>query len=89
MEIEKLPIGKRAPIDSDCISIDQLPDGRFNLTGSILSDEESIAIVSPMICETSEAAEEQGIAWADSCNISTLYVATTLLSDTPEPGAND
>lgn len=77
MEIVRLPIGERAPIDSDCISIDQVPGG-FNLTGSLLGDEESVAIVSPIICDTREAAEEQGLAWAAECDVPKLYISTTL-----------
>lgn len=79
MEIVKLPIGERAPIDSDCISIDQVPEG-FNLTGSLLGDDESVAIVSPIICDTREAAEEQGLAWAEGCGVPKLYIATTLFA---------
>ena len=78
MEIVRLPIGERAPIDSDCISIEQGETG-YNLTGSLLGDEESVAIVSPIICATREAAEEQGIAWAEECGVPMLYVATTLI----------
>lgn len=78
MEIVRLPVGKRAEEDTDCISIDELPDGKFNLTGSILAGDESVAIVSGITCETREAAEEQGAAWAEGCGIETLYVATTL-----------
>ena len=79
MEIVRLPVGESAPVDSDCISIDQLPTGNFNLTGSLLGDEESVAIVSPIICETQEAAEQQGIAWAEGCGVPKLFIATTLL----------
>lgn len=79
MDIVRLPVGEHAPVDSDCISIDQLPDGTFNLTGSMLGDEESVAIVSPIICDSREAAEEQGIAWANECGVPKLFVATTLL----------
>jgi len=80
MEIVRLPVGESAPIDSDCISIDQLPAGNFNLTGSILSEEKSIAIISEMTSDTRDAAEEKGIAWAAGCGIETLYVVTTLIS---------
>ena len=79
MEIVKLPVSERAPVDSDCISIDQLPDGQFNLTGSILADGESVAIVSGITCDSRESAEEQGKAWAANCGIPRLYVATTLI----------
>lgn len=79
MDIVRLPVGERAPVDSDCISIDQVADG-FNLTGSMLTDEEeSVSIVSPIICDTREAAEEQGIAWAEGCGVPRLFVATTLM----------
>ena len=79
MDIVRLPIGEAAPIDSDCISIDEQPDGRFTMTGSMLSGEESVAIVTPILCTTREAAEEQGLSWAADCDVPRLYVSTTLL----------
>jgi hypothetical protein len=89
MDIVKLPVGQPAPTESDCISIDQQADGRFGLTGSLLSPEdESVAIVSPILCDTREAAEEQGISWAAGCNVPTLYVATTMLGDAGQPAAS-
>lgn len=78
MEIVRLPVGEGAPRDSDCISIEEQPDGSFGLTGSLLSDEGSVAIVSPIICPTREAAEEQGLSWAAGCDVPRLYVSTTL-----------
>lgn len=79
MDIVRLPIGESAPVDSDCISIDQQPDGTFLLTGSILTEEESVAIVSGIVCDSRDSAEEQGTAWAANCGIPMLYVATTLV----------
>lgn len=79
MDIVRLPTGETAPIDSDCISIDEQPDGRLTVTGSILSHEESVAIVTPILCATREAAEEQGMSWAAECDVPRLYVSTTLL----------
>ncbi len=78
MEIVRLPVGERAPVDSDCISIEEQADGSFGFTGSLLSDDGSVAIVSPIICPTREAAEEQGLSWAAGCDVPRLYVATTL-----------
>ena len=78
MEIVRLPIGAGAPPDSDCISIEEQADGSFGLTGSLLSDDGSVAIVSPIICPTREAAEEQGMSWAANCDVPRLYVSTTL-----------
>lgn len=80
MEIIRLPVGEEAPRDSDCISIEEQPDGSFTFTGSLLSAEESVAIVSPIACPTREAAEEQGTSWAANCEVARLYVATTLLT---------
>ena len=79
MDIVRLPTGETAPIDSDCISIDEQPDGRFTLTGSMFSGEESVAIVTPILCATREAAEEQGMSWAAECDVPRLYISTTLL----------
>ena len=78
MEIVKLPVGQAAPADSDCISIEEQADGSFGLMGSLLSDEGSVAIVTPIICATREEAEEQGTSWAAGCDVATLYVSTLL-----------
>ena len=78
MEIVKLPVGESAPKDSDCISVDEQSDGSFAYTGSLLAGDESVAIVTPIRCDTREAAEEQGMVWAAGCNVERLYVSTTL-----------
>lgn len=78
MEIVKLPVGERAPVESDCISIDEQPDGSFNLTGSLLGPDESVALVSDLKFATVQEAENTGLAWAADCNVEKLFVATML-----------
>jgi hypothetical protein len=80
VEIIKLPVGERAPVESDCISIDEQADGSFLLTGSLLGPDESVALVSELNFPTLEEAESTGLAWAADCDIATLYVATTRLT---------
>ncbi|SOB87663.1 hypothetical protein SAMN06297144_2799 [Sphingomonas guangdongensis] len=79
MEIIKLPVGERAPVESDCISIDEQPDGSFALTGSLLGPDESVALVSELRFDSIDEAESTGLAWAADCDIATLYVTTTRL----------
>jgi hypothetical protein len=74
MEIITLPPGVAAPQPSDCISIDRLPDGGFNLTGSLLQGDDSIALVGTRY-DSFEAAEAEGLAWAEGCGVATLYVS--------------
>ena len=80
MELIRLPTGEQAPIDTDCISLQELPDGGFSMKGSLLAGDESEAIVSPIPCASREDAEEKGVAWAAGCGVATLYVSTTLLA---------
>ena len=77
MEIINLPPGEEAPDDSDCISVQQLPDGTFNLTGAALCGEESVALVSDMLFETEDQANQAGLAWAAAQGVEQLYVATS------------
>ena len=83
MEIVKLPFGERAPVDSDCISIEYLADGRFRVSGTLLSGEESTALVG-IVCATERDAEEQGLAWMAGCDVPKVYVAT-IPAVSPEP----
>ena len=83
MEITKLPFGERAPVDSDCICIEYLPDGRFRVSGTLLSGEESTALVG-IVTDSKEAAEEQGLAWMNGCDIARVYVSS-IPALSPEP----
>ena len=74
MEVIKLPFGERAPLDSDCISIEHLPDGRFRVSGTLLTGEESTALVG-IVCDTAAQAEDQGLAWADGCSVPKVYLS--------------
>lgn len=76
MEIVNLDVGKAAPSDSDCISIDRRADGRYSLTGSVLSGDESIAMVGGDPYDTHEQAESEGLAWASENGVALLYVAS-------------
>jgi hypothetical protein len=74
MEIIRLPQGEAAPVDSDCISVDTV-EGGFRLTGSLLTSEESHAIVDGDVYADEDAAEAAGVSWAAGCGVATLYVA--------------
>lgn len=81
MEIVTLDAGEAAPSDSDCISIDRGSDGRFSLTGSVLSGDESVAMVGGDTYDTHEQAESEGLAWASENGVSVLYVASSCGGD--------
>ena len=83
MDIVKLPFGERAPIDSDCISIEHLNDGRFRVSGTVLSGDESTALVG-IVCDEAEAAEAQGLAWMAGCAGGRVYVANIPAVDTDD-----
>lgn len=83
MDIIKLPFGERAPVDSDCFSIEHLADGRFRVSGTLLSGEESTALVA-IVCDSEGAAEEQGLAWMAGCDVEQVYVAH-IPATTPDP----
>lgn len=81
MKIVKLPVGEQAPDDSDCITVERLPDGWYLLECSALMvcegvDEfHSVAMISGEPYPTYEAAEAAGLAWADRRCVETMHVA--------------
>jgi hypothetical protein len=81
MDIVNLPKGMGASYESDCISIQMLPGGRYSLNGSVLAHcgdmetIESVALIGGDLYESYEAAESAGLAWADDLRAETLYVS--------------
>lgn len=81
MEIIKLPIGQVAAGDTDCIRIQELPSGQFELNGSVLlrcgdaEAFESVSMVSSDPYATQDDAESAGLAWAADHCVEQLYVA--------------
>ena len=87
MEIVKLPPGERAPVESDCISIDETEDGRFLLNASALAacdegdreeeaeDEESVAVIGGDTYGSYAEAEAAGLAWAAERCVKFLYIS--------------
>lgn len=80
MEVIKLPMGKQASVDADCIRIEELPAGTYQLTASAMctgADEgESVSIIDGPVFETFEQAESTGLAWAASVGVERLFVST-------------
>ena len=81
MEIVKLPVGVPAKVEDDCIRIQELSDGNFLLTGSLLAsdgdegDEKSVGLIQSEPYSSYEAAEAAGLAWADECGVALLHVS--------------
>lgn len=81
MEIVQLPLGEVASDESDCIRIQELPDGRFRLQGSVLLQcgdgdaSESVALIGGDLYDSYEDAEGAGLAWADTHCVEVLHVA--------------
>ena len=81
MEIIKLPFGEEAPPESDCISVTQREDGRFELNATALvncddSDEaESVCMIGSEPYASYEEAEAAGIAWAADRCVGDLFVS--------------
>lgn len=87
MEIIRLPAGKIAPPDTDCIKIDALKTGAFSLVAAALmrcgegEDDESVAMVGSDPYPTFDEAEAAGLAWAEAHCVETLYVETGGIAD--------
>ena len=80
MEIVRLPLGERAPVDTDCIRIEEQPGATYKLSASALcigaDDGESVSIVGGPVFGTSEQAEAAGVAWAEHVGVERLFVST-------------
>jgi hypothetical protein len=93
MDIVKLPSGMRASPDTDCISVQELPDGQYQLNGSVLvscgdsETAESVALIGGEPYDSYDAAEEAGLAWASEHCVERVYVSrsdgTTPLPEMP------
>ena len=81
MEIVKLPVGVPAKVEDDCIRIQELADGNFLLTGTLLTsggdedDEESVGLIQSEPYPSYDAAEAAGLAWAHQCGVALLHVS--------------
>lgn len=84
MDIIRLPLGKQAPVDSDCIRVEEQAGGVFTLTGSALctGDEEgsSVSIVDYPTFASADEAEAAGLVWAQDIGVEQLYLASATLS---------
>ena len=89
MEIVRLPLGKQASVDADCIRIEEQAGETYRLTASALcvspDDRESVSIVGGPVFRTSEQAEATGIAWAANVGVERLFVSTGTLAQPLEP----
>jgi hypothetical protein len=84
MEVERLPVGKQAPVDADCIRIEQAAEATFKLTASALcvntDDDDSVSIVGTQLFESAEKAEAAGLLWAANVGVERLIVSTGTLA---------
>jgi hypothetical protein len=68
MEIVRLPVGKQASVDADCIRIEEQRGATYRLTASAMcagaDDGESVSIVGGPVFGTIEEADTTGVAWA-------------------------
>jgi len=83
IKVVRLSVGKQAPIDADCIRIEQSADMIFNLTRSALcigaDDAESVSIVGGPTFGSAEKAEEAGLIWASNVRAEQLIVIAATL----------
>lgn len=81
MEIVRLPIGEQAPVDSDCLRVEEQADSSYRLTASALcvetDDAESVSIVGGF--RSLEEAEAAGATWAATVGVERLVVTTGTL----------
>lgn len=79
MEIVRLAAGKQAPVDTDCIRIEEQSAGSYKLTASALcteaDEDDSVSLVDTQLFGSAEEAEAVGLAWATSIGVDRLFVA--------------
>lgn len=84
MEIVRLPVGKQAPVDTDCIRIEEETAGSFKLTASGLcteaEEDDSVSLVGTQLFGSAEEAEGVGMAWATSIGVERLFVTLGTLA---------
>ena len=84
MEITRLPIGDPAPTDVDCLRIEELAGGTFQLTASALCTgqdvAESVSIVDGPLFQSVQEAEEAGLVWAEDVGAEQLYITVGTLA---------
>ena len=89
MEITRLPVGVVAPSDTDCVRIEQEPDGTYKMTASALcaggDDNESVSIVDGLPFPNAQEAEDAGLAWADDVGAEQLYISLGTLERPLQP----
>jgi hypothetical protein len=89
MEITRLPVGKVASSDKDCVRIEQEPDGTYKMTASALCagrhDSESVSIVDGLPFASVQQAEEAGIAWANDVGSEQLFISVGTLERPLQP----
>ena len=83
MEIVRLPIGEPAPVDVDCLRIEQQSAANFRLTASALcvgpDEGVSVSLVGSQLFATAALAEAAGVVWADHVGVERLFVTTGTL----------
>ena len=84
MDIVRLPVSEPAPVDVDCIRIEEQTDASFRLTASALCsgsyDGESVSIVGTPVFPTAAQAEAAGVAWAANVGVECLHVTVGTLA---------
>ena len=81
MEIVKLPVGQSASAETDCIRIQELAGGGYDLTGSLLFNcgdvepAESVSLIGSEPYESYEDAEAAGLAWANEHCVPVVHVS--------------
>lgn len=85
MEIIRLPVGEQAPVDVDCIRVEEVSESTYKLTGTALcvgsDDGDSVSIVDGPVFDTIEQAEAAGMAWATDVGVERLFVSTGTLDE--------
>lgn len=83
MQILRLPTGENAPVDADCLRIEEQPSGEYRLTASAMcsgaDDGESVSIVGGPLFTSPTNAEAAGVAWATDVGVERLFVSTGTL----------
>ena len=86
MDVIRLELGQLPLDDTDCVKVEEISNGRFALTGTVLcqqgeDDAESVSLIDTATFETMAEAEEAGLVWANAQGVQLLYVGYGTLHD--------
>lgn len=74
MNIIRYELGVEAPRTVDCMKLEELEDGQWDLGATALVNEESVSLAASDPYPSRQAAEDAGLAWAADHGVEELHL---------------